>query len=198
MKILRSSLILAILSTALPGIASAQAPGVSSGFGAYSIVQTRNIFDPDRIPFVANYAPPRPRRVEQPRRYVDSIALTGIMLNGGKALAFFFGSQMEDDKVLGVNGEIGGAKVTKITPTDVELNKDGKALTLRIGQALSVDSSTPGISLAPASTSVPADSDTAAPSSQSTSPTTTQPPGNLSDVMRRMMERREQEQKEIQ
>jgi hypothetical protein len=181
-------LILATLGAAFPRAASAQAP--AQGFGAYAIVQTRNIFDPNRNPFVPTFAPPPRRRVERPQRYEDSITLTGIMVNGGKAYAFFFGSSYDDDKVLPVNGEIAGAKLTKITPTSVELNRNGKAVTVPIGQTMTFDSSSPGGGFIPGA---PVDATAGALPPDNAPPAATPLPGNLNEVMRRMMERRQQE-----
>lgn len=195
MRILYSLLLITALSAALPCASRAQASAAPKGFEAYAIVRTRNIFDPDRTPYIPSFVAPRPRPVEQPRRSPDLISLTGIMVNGGKSYAFFFGSRSDDDKVLAVNGEIAGAKLAKINPTAVELDQNGKKINVSIGQTMSFDSSSPGSPLTPAS---PADSigSIAEPAPAESLPqTANQPPGNLSDVMRRMMERRQQELK---
>jgi hypothetical protein len=179
-----------IMLAALAQLASAQTPATPKGFDAYGIVKTRNIFDPDRNPFVPTFAPPRPRSVERPRRYSDTITLTGVMVNNGKAYAFFFGGQPDDDKVIGVNGVIGGAKVTKITAASAELNQNGKAISVPVGQSVSIGDG----SITPASSgAAPSYSTSEAPPSDSPSQPATPPPGYLNDVMRRMMERRQQQ-----
>jgi hypothetical protein len=196
MKISRSIVILAAIWAPLGCVVSAQVPASAKGFDAYSIVRTRNIFDPLRNPFSAVIAVARPRIIaQQPRRTVDFVTLTGIMVNNGKAFAFFSGSRPDYDKVMPANGDIAGAKLTKITPTSVEVNRGGKVIDIPVGQTMTFDSSTPGATLASpadaASFSAPAAAAVAPP--PGTLPQTTTPlPGNLDDVMRRMMERRQQ------
>jgi len=183
-------LMFAGLWAALPLLSRAQAPAGSQGFDAYAIVRTRNIFDPARNPYSAAYVAPRPRPVERERRSMDSVTLTGVMVNGGKAYAFFFGSRVDDDKVVPVNGEIADARVTKITTTGVEVDQAGKKLSIPVGQSLAFESSEPGGGSAPDDSGAQA-----APASPSENPTqtTSPPPGNINDVMRRMMERRQQQ-----
>jgi len=196
MKISRSIVMLAAICAPMGGVASAQAPAVAKGFDAYGIVRTRNIFDPARSGFSAAIVT-RPRIVAQPsRRSSDFITLTGIMVNGGKAFAFFGGSRPDYDKVLPVNGEIAGAKLTKIAPTGVEVNRNGKTVSIPVGQTMTFDSSTPGAALAPAGNNFnAAPAAAAAPPAGDLPPTSTPLPGNLNEVMRRMMERRAQELK---
>jgi len=201
MRTCRPLLIVAVLVGILPGLSSAAAPTVATGFEAYAIVKTRNIFDPDRVPVFATYVAPRPRVVyERPRRSNDSLTLTGIMIDGGKEHAFFFGSL--GDRVLGVNGTVANAKVTGITATGVQLDVHGKKLTVPVGQTLSYDSSVPGGSLTFAAPGEFPSTDTdSAPSYSAPPPSSdddsTAPaaplPGNLNAVMQRMMERRQHE-----
>jgi len=160
---------------------------LGQGFEAYHILTMRNIFDPDRSPMNASAPVSRPR-YEAPRA-ADYIALTGIMVADDRALAFFSGSRSEYDKVVPVNGAIADAKLTKITPVSVDVTRAGKKITVAVGQTLPLDGSAPGI--APTAAGMPAAAPAAggAPDDTSTPPL----PGNLNDVMRRMMERRQQE-----
>jgi hypothetical protein len=122
------------------------------------------------------------------------------MINGGKALAFFFGSG--GDRVLGLNGDIANAKVAGISAAGVQLDQHGKKITVPVGQTLSYDSSVPGGSLTFAApgefpnldTSAPATSSAPPPSGDDESSEPAAPlPGNLNAVMQRMMERRQHE-----
>src|ERR1700683_5600778 len=103
MKILRFMIIIAGVLLP-PGLALAQAPASKQGFDAYHILVARNIFDPNRVAISAS-AGTQPRPVEQPHKATDYVTLTGVMVNDGKALAFFSGSRPDYDKVTEVNAD---------------------------------------------------------------------------------------------
>jgi len=188
----------------LGSVAWGQAPSSGPGFGAYAIVTTRNIFDPDRVPYT------RSQPVGYQRRYTapaappapDYISLTGVLLDRDKALAFFSGSRGDYDKVVPMSGGIADAKLTKVTTAGVEVNRGGKTIALSIGETLTLNGSTPGV--APTTVTTPATA-TSAPTATSNAEAPPAPgdatgdstplPGNLSDVMRRMMERRQEQLK---
>jgi hypothetical protein len=188
MKIFRS-IAAPALCARLGCLSFAQAPASGQGFEAYHIVETRNIFDPERQPMVAG-APPRV--IEQPHRATDFIMLTGVMVNDGKALAFFSGSQPDYDKVTPINGEIAGGKVTRIAPGGIEVDRAGRKIVVAVGQTVPFDNSAPAAPPPDAATvsNAPAASTTG---TADIPPPTPALPGNLSEVMRRMMERRQHE-----
>jgi hypothetical protein len=192
MRISRSIILLGALCAPLASVCSGQAPASPRGFDVYQIIETRNIFDPDRQPsLTAAGAPPQP--IEQPpRKAFDYVVLTGVMVNGGQALAFFSGSRPDYDKVTEVNGEIAGAKVTKVTPEGIEVDRAGKNIRVAVGQTVPFDDSAPG---APplGTTAVESAPAAVATGAGDSAPATSPLPGNLSEVMRRMMERRQQE-----
>jgi hypothetical protein len=192
MRISRCLLLLAVLGAPLAGRTSAQPPAAAHGFDAYRIVATRNIFDPDRIPTETN-APPPSRVTERPATAVDYVTLTGILVNGGKTLAFFSGSRPDYDKVTGVDGDIAGAKISKITPENIEVNRAGRKIVVAVGQTVPFDGSAPGAPPAVPAYAAPAAAPAGAAGADETSPAATPLPGNLNEVMRRMMERRQQE-----
>jgi len=188
MKISRFIVLLAVVSLPVGSVSFAQAPAPAQGFDVYRVLGERNIFDPNRLPMVQG-APPRV--VEQPHKATDYVMLTGVMVNNGKALAFFSGSRPDYDKVTEVNGEIAGAKLTRIAPAGIEVDRAGKKIVVAVGQTVPFDDSAPG---APPTDAVA--STAAAPATTGTgdaSPATPQLPGNLNEVMRRMMERRQHE-----
>lgn len=156
------------------------------GFAGFRMVQTRNIFDPDRRPISPTQTGPRLQTPPAERN--DFVALTGIMVTAEKSLAFFSGSRADYNKVLGVNAEIAGAKVTKITPANIEVERDGKRTSIAVGQTVPLD---PNAAPAAAPTNLTPPPTAAA----GASPSANAPPANASDVLRRMMERRQQETK---
>ena len=120
-----------------PTLAHAAPPGLS--FENYRMVRTRNVFDPDRRAMnpTQSTAPPVPIKES------DYIALTGTMINAGKALAFFSGSRSDFNKVLSVRDKIADATITNITATGVEVNRAGRKLTVTVGQTVPLDNSLP-------------------------------------------------------
>jgi hypothetical protein len=189
------------------GQAAAQALASSTGFAVYRIIQTRNIFDPLRQPYSANVvqAPPQPRQRynDTPRRAADWVALCGVMLNNGKALAFFTGSREDYNTVLGVNDDIAGAKLTSVSSAGIEVDRDGRKIIVNVGQTVPFDESPPGPAPTPqmdmptlpsyASSSAPGANSQFAQPAAAASQAPTPDPAALSDIMRRMMERRQQQ-----
>ena len=127
------------------------------------------------------------------------LALTGTMVTDGKALAFFSGSRSEYSRVIGVGDSIADFKVTAITAQQVELERDGKSVVLVVGSGSSR-------SMAHRSIRAPSKPNTSArPSTASAVPASPRqmaqrpPPAapaastDKNEVLRRMMERREQE-----
>ncbi len=125
------------------------------------------------------------------------------MVNNGKALAFFTGSRDDYNTVISVNDEIAGAKLTSVSSAGVEVDRDGRKINVNVGQTVPFDNSPPGPAPAPQddlpsmpslasypATSAPAaNSQPAAAASQAPTPD----PAALNDIMRRMMERRQQQ-----
>jgi len=162
-----------------------------NGYDAFRLVRTRNIFDPNRV--ASRQEPPRERSSSAPRS--RSLSLTGTMVTDGKSLAFFGSSRGEGGKVLAVGEKISDFYVKTITPIQVELEKDGKVSTLLVGRQLAVDGGGGGGGGA-------VDESTAAPEpegqpSEKVTPTGGSPapaPSNdKSEILRRMMERRQQQ-----
>jgi len=177
-------MIIAAVCAVQTSVSFAQAPAAPKGIDAYPMSRTRNIFDPDRQPMATATQPaatPAPKAS-------DYIALTGIMVSGSNMLAFFSGSRPDYDKVLPVDSDIAGAKLTGISSTSIEVTRNGKRVVVAVGQTVPFDDSPPGIppyAMSDASSSaVPEVSSTSIPSSL---------PAGLTDVVRRMMERRRHE-----
>lgn len=168
-----------------------------AGFEAFRMMRTRNMFDPNR----------RPARSETPRTVApvrenrsSSLSLTGTMVTEGKALAFFTGTRADYSKVVGVGDTIADGKITAIKSSAVELERAGKVSTLAIGQQFQIDGkpsdSPPAESTLPATADAPPVEPGAAAPAPAAGTTPAAPPASSTDkseILRRMMERREKE-----
>jgi hypothetical protein len=165
-----------------------------AGYDAFSLVRTRNIFDPNRRAPVKASEQPRPAAPSRPKSV--HLTLTGTMVTDGKSLAFFSGSRSEFNKIIGVGGTIGDFKVAAITSGQVDLDHAGKATSLAVGKRLQLEGTE-----ADAAEPEPgaATADAPAPSanpSQPSAPASAPPSGGSpSEILKRMMERRAQEMK---
>jgi hypothetical protein len=175
-----------------------------AGYAAYKLVWQRNIFDPQR----RAPEPERTRRSSAPTTSAPrtpSFRLSGTMVSDDRMLAFFGGSRSEFNKVITTGGKIGDFTVKKIGAVQVELTRGDQTYQLDIGQQLTIgdrveigtassaslssaspQSSSPGGGVAPTSTPSGEGASTPSPSDSPTS-------NNISDVVRKMQERRRQE-----
>lgn len=179
-------MIVAVLCWSGLNAAHAQSVAVGKGFESFRGLRTRNIFDPDR----------RGPRVESAPAAATSsrppfLQLTGTMISGGKTLAFFSGSQPEFNKVLAVQGKVGEYTVVSITPAQVSLERAGASLVLPVGKQLVLDGSGT-VAAAQPITGPGGSSGSSSPTSSSTEPPAGVP-ADKAEVLRRMMERRQQE-----
>ena len=173
-----------------------------SGYDAFRLFHTRNVFDPDRRPpRVAGGATP-PTATPPPTR-ADFVALTGTMLDRDRSLAFFSGSRAEYNKVLSVRDRIAGAEITQITPVSIEIDRAGRKTQVSVGQTVPFDgSAAPGLAPAPETfASAPSTGSAAAagtaPDVNGNASASTSPPSSSKqdEIRRRLEERRRQEQK---
>ena len=174
-------------------LTAAPAADRGNGYEAYKLVRTRNIFDPNRKP--VREAPPR-NAPSPPRSRSNTFTLTGTMVREGRSLAFFSGSKSEFSKVIGVGDSVANYKITAIAPAQVELEHDGKKLTLEIGKPFQIEGSPgePEPAEEPAAeanaTNEPNSTDAPPPGSSTETPASTDP---KAEIQRRMMERRAKE-----
>ncbi|XHR30203.1 MAG: hypothetical protein ACFUZC_06515 [Chthoniobacteraceae bacterium] len=185
-------------------LAAVAAPPGRTFDGAYALLKTRNIFDPERQPGAA-----APTQAAVPVTKGDFAALTGILVTDDKVLAFFSGSRAEFNAVLGPQGVIAGATITRITPHFIEILRDGKIIPVAVGQTvpLSADAAPAPMPSVDAAATAPTPT---APIPPSTTPSS-QPVTNISApasaapaspggvdreaIMRRMMQKRQQDLK---
>lgn len=205
MKLTRTKIIL------LLALAGALAPGFFAGaqsnnipgdadYNAFSqFITQRNIFDPSRYPKEIHSSRPRTRV----HSYAPAFTLTGTMTYEKGVFAFFNGNNEELKKVLQVNGAIAGYSVTDITTSGVTLRgADKKDLTLHLGDQMRQENNgwelvqlgdqTAGSGTAESSTSPNGNS-----TGGSDNPAPAAPSASLgnSDVLKRLMQLREQENK---
>jgi hypothetical protein len=166
-------------------VAAGEALDVSRGYEAFQLIQSRNLFDPDRR--ASRVREEAPQVAAQVR--VESLVLTGTMVYEGRAFAFFSGSTPEYRQVLGPGSAIAGFDLVAITTTRVELERDGEHVVLPIGGRLKREGE--GNWIASAAADGPVAGQEPAASGQTVAGTTAT--SDMSDVMKRMMERRAQQ-----
>ena len=176
----------------LAGNAGAQAAEKVAGFDAFRLMRTKNMFDPNRRPArteTASAQRPAPARENKS----SSLTLTGTMVTEGKTLAFFAGTRADYSKVLSVGDTVADCKITAIRPAEVEMERGGKPGVLAVGHQLQIEGAPSDVpAVEPAAAPVPgaAPADPTAPAGPTAGPA---PSNDKSDVLRRMMERREKE-----
>ena len=185
---------------------TAKAGDAAKGFDAFRSVKARNVFDPDRHAMRGEAPPPAVPPANRP----NFLTLTGTMVAEGKMLAFFSGSQTPYNKVVPVGESVADFKITAITNTQVEMERDGKAVVLAVGKQMPMEGTaapstpapeavaptvpTPTAENIPAPEPAPAnDPAPAGAEPADAKPTDPAPAGETSDVIRRMMERRQKE-----
>ncbi len=153
-------------------------------FSAFQTIGERNIFNLNRTA--------RRRGRNQKQQVGDAFCLVGTMSYEKGAFAFFDGTGSEYRKVLQKAGAIAGYKVLEITPTSVKLEIGGKQVTMKVGTQMRHEDrgdwqlvANSELPVSPAEDVAPADGDTTSNSSSD----------EPNDVLKRLMQRREQELK---
>jgi hypothetical protein len=156
-------------------------------YASFKVIVDRNIFDPNRFPsrgpVVVRQGPPRS---------FDSLTLVGTMTYEKGTFAFFDGTSSQYKKALKLTDAIAGYKVTRIAPNSVKLASGTNELELSVGAQLRREEDGPWL-LAGQSRSY-----AAAPASPATTTTATTgsdaaASGADSDVLKRLMQKREKE-----
>jgi hypothetical protein len=174
-----------------PGSAPApESAGKSTGYDAFKNVRGKNIFDPTRRG--TRIETSSTARASTSTSRSRSLALTGTMVTAGQALAFFGGSAAEGSRVISVGNSVASYKLTAITPTQVSLEHEGKAITLEVGRQISFEGE-PGAPGDPAPTG-PVVETAHEPAAETTgAPSVPGVAGDKAEILRRMMERRAKE-----
>jgi hypothetical protein len=98
-------------------------------FDTFRVVSERNIFNPNRTGRREHTTEEQPPRM-------DVISIVGTMESDRGIRAFFDGSDSSYRRAVRVGESVDKFKVTQISPHAVELERDGKNLSVRVGQQL--------------------------------------------------------------
>ena len=148
-------------------------------YSNFRTIAERNIFDPNR------------HGVRQPSDYirpaVDSFNLVGTMSYEKGTFAFFSGSSSQYQKALKCQDSIAGYKVASIGEKSVKLAQGTNQIELRIGMQMRREENGPW------KASSLLQSYAAAPASNPAAASDSVPTGPSSDILKKLMQRREQE-----
>jgi hypothetical protein len=161
-------------------------PVVTNRFSleAFRIIPERNIFNPNRTARSAKADQP-PEKVVK----VETFSLLGTMAYEKGRFAVFDGSSRSYKKVAPVSESIAGYKVSDIQQNFVTLEKDGKSIQLNVGQQMKREDEGEWTVSAVAGI-LKSDS-----SSNSSSSTSSPSSGEDNDILKRLLQKREQELK---
>lgn len=101
----------------------------STSFDTFRVINDRNIFNPNR-------SGRRERGSEERAPRNDVISLIGTMESDKGLRAFFEGSERSFRRALIAGASVDKFKVTQVTAHVVELERDGKTFSMRVGQQL--------------------------------------------------------------
>jgi hypothetical protein len=190
--ILHPCLVLA-LALAVGGVDHLVAADRSADQDAHALLRTRNIFDPTRRPD----RPTEDRRERETPPRAETLNLIGAMLHEGRAFAFFDGSSPSFRQVLSPGESLAALEVRAITTAGAELaEEDGTVHWLPVGSRLRRVGQG-AWSVADGSTRTSEEPSAAArgeAGTPATGPAAAGPTGETDDILRRMMERRRQEE----
>ena len=184
---------LAVVLMVFPdSVPAAETPRSEDGM---ALVRSRNIFDPNRRP--GRRSDGQRDSSEPPR--AELLVLTGTMLHTGRDLAFFGGSESAFRKVVTVGEQVGRFTVARIQRGEVELTGDDQRHVLGVGKSLKRLGEGPWeVSEERVTATAPSAARTEERAERSPAPATANGPAaapeGSNDTMRRMMERRRQEE----
>jgi hypothetical protein len=165
-------------------IFNADAADKGPNFDSFRFVRSRNVFDPSRQPGRSTASVK-----ESTDTNGDTYTLTGVLIHEAKAFAFFTGSKQS--KVVALQDSIGGAKITSIQNSQVELDRNGKQVVVLVGKQVRVRED--GTLEIPSAIITPQPESPAPTPISSAKPETDTAPSSSSDILKRMMEKRQQE-----
>lgn len=172
------------------GAASSTNGASALDYSAFRLVADRNIFNPNRQPNRPDFARPKPKAI-------DTFGLVGIMSYEKGTFAFFDGSSSEFRKALKANDSIAGYQLAAIDENWVKLVIQTNTLQMRIGGQMRREDEGPWVLLSQAE-STPANFSTSTGTGSSAGATGSStsdaaPSGADSDILKKLMQRREQE-----
>ncbi|MBX3744883.1 MAG: hypothetical protein KF833_06190 [Verrucomicrobiae bacterium] len=105
-----------------------------SGLAEFGMIAERNIFNPQRT--ARSAAPPAPPREERRTVRVDTFALVGTLSYEKGRFAVFDGSRSEYRAVLSVGDTIAGYTIEAIHEGEVRLKSEGGGVDLRVSSGM--------------------------------------------------------------
>jgi hypothetical protein len=179
-------LVLFILAAGFFANAQSTNDSSTTDFSSFQVVVDRNIFNPDRFP--------RSGRVRHRDNGAPTFSLAGTMSYRKGMFAFFNGTSPDYQKAIQEGGTIAGYTVAKITFDGVLLQLNGIKIDMKVGSAMRQESGSWELTQ-PGEWTPSSGTDTSS-ENQNTSetpPLNLPPSGATSDVLKRLMERRQQE-----
>jgi hypothetical protein len=160
-------------------------------YSFFRIIVDRNIFNPDRYPRQSRSS----RRDTREGPAVDAFSLVGTMSYQKGTFAFFDGTSSDYRKVLKLDDAIAGYKVTEITPNAVTLKTTDKQIEMKVGSQMRHEDQG-GWQLVSQS-ELPSETaeNSAAADTSSSSATENSSGDEGNDVLKKLMQQREQELK---
>ena len=155
-------------------------------YAFFRIISERNIFNPNRYPHRAGTRPPEAARTAP----ADTFALVGTMSYAKGTLAFFDGSSTDYQQVLKRGGEIAGFTLTAIQPNAVVLTVGDKPVELKVGAQMRRDDEAGWQLVGETATAQVGRAEAPAPS-----PTAGEAGGDANEILKKLMQQREQELK---
>ena len=176
-------------STKAKTTTSADSATPRMSLSSFQIIETRNIFDPNR-------RPPRPIRENTgPRDVIEYFGLDGAMTYENQAYAFFDGSGQVRNRAFKPADKINGYTIAAITNNTVKLDGgSNQVINLTVGMQLRRVNNGPWKVVA--SSVPPPDTGSSESSSDSSGGSTSTLSGPEADVMARLMKRRAEEMKD--
>jgi len=178
------AILLLVFATGRSGLAQSTNPVARLDYQTFKIITDRNIFDPNRSSRAT-------RRTEGPRpAKIESFALVGTMSYENGTYAFFDGSGSSYRKGVKAGETIAGFKIADISANSVKLQTNGHEIELNVGmQMKKQDEGEWQLSGRAESFG------TSSPATTATEKTDGAPGGDESDVLKKLMQKREQELK---
>jgi len=164
-------------------------------YSNFRVIADRNIFNPNRV---ARYYRSERRESNPNRTGGDYFSLVGTMLYQKGSFAFFDGTSSDYKQVVEPGAAIAGYTVKEILPKSVKLVANGKETEMKIGAQMRREDGHWQL-LGPSEWTPPAAETASAASATSTTTTASVPDTGsgpeVNDVLKRLMEKREKENK---
>ena len=192
---MNNKIFIIVLVLAVGCFANAQSTddSTTTDFSTFRIIPERNIFDPDRYPHEV--------RQHHHSTGTPTFALAGTMSYRKGMFAFFDGTSEDYQKALQQGGTIAGYTITKITFDGVTLSAGGHETNMSVGAAMQqeADGSWHLVAAGDWTGASATESETGAETENTTNaaPAPVAPSGGgpESDVLKRLMQQRQQELK---